>query len=610
MILLFCVSGIGIQQKKAQAISSRGGYEILSYDCYYRVTENNVYHVIETIEVNFTEYRHGIYRKIPEVNHIQRRDGSTDTVVAQVDVKSCSDQYDDYREDDNRVIKIGNKNTEIIGRQTYTIQYDVNWGNDRVDGADEFYMNLIGNGWDVNVNNLSYTIEFPKEFKDTGDNIGFYYGAYNDTKVDGIRYSFDGKTIRGNLHGYYIEPGAYFTTRVVLEDGYFLQTSALPVSGIVALVLCCLFMAVSLILWLRIGRDKDIIDVVEFYPPDGLNCAEMAYSYYGKITNKDCVPMLIGLASKGYIEINQDDDSGKKFSFRLLKDYEGSDKSEMLFLNGLKKYGEIITKTELENSFYKTLNTVNKQVVDDMKPRIFYTKTLIWRYITLPLAIIPYLVGMYPAFRFFYGDFIMAVLFPLAMCVFISTFTVIISFKKTPLAMKIFLGVLMCLSIGVNMYLTADAINYYGTFYWVVYAGCVIANIIQMIFFRIIDKRTDYGIDLLGRIRGFRNYLITAERPHLVSLVHQDPKYFYKILPYTYVLNITDEWVNQFESIAMEPPDWYHSPYGSGFHYHSFHSFMNRTMTSAQAAMTSTPGGSSGGGFSGGGGGGGGGGSW
>ena len=191
----------------AQA-ASRGGYVINSYDCYYKVEDNNIYHVVETINVTFLEYRHGIYRNIPEVNHVSRLDGSTDTVVAKVDVTSCSDPYTQSREGDDRMIKIGDPDAEIIGDHTYTITYDVIWGNDRVEGADEFYMNLIGSGWDVNVNNLTFTIEMPKDFKDTGDNIGFYYGAYGESRIDGIRYSFDGRIIHGSLEGYYIPSGS------------------------------------------------------------------------------------------------------------------------------------------------------------------------------------------------------------------------------------------------------------------------------------------------------------------------------------------------------------------------------------------------------------------
>ena len=98
-------------------------------------------------------------------------------------------------------------------------------------------------------------------------------------------------------------------------------------------------------------------------------------------------------------------------------------------------------------------------------------------------------------------------------------------------------------------------------------------------------------------------------------MVMEHPTYFYDILPYTYVLGISDKWIKQFETIALQAPDWYSST--NSFNVVAFGSFMNSTMSSARTAMTSSPssssggsGGSSGGGSSGGGSGGGGGGSW
>ena len=372
-------------------------------------------------------------------------------------------------------------------------------------------------------------------------------------------------------------------------------------------------MAASLLLWIRVGRDKDVISVIEFYPPDGLNCGEMAYAYYGSVDNMDLVPMIIGLASKGYIKIIQNDESGKEFSFRINmeKDYQGGDKSELAFLNGLKQYGNIVKKKELENSFYKTLNKVRNQIVDDFKPKLFIKSTLVWRFITFILALIPYIVGLYAPIRFYTGEFIFGLFIPAVFWVCLTVSTLMITQKKAKIGLRIFISIVMLVPVGFLIKLIAPALIYAGSIYWVVLGACLLGNIIQMIFFRIIDKRTDYGIELYGRIKGFRNYLITAEKPHLVALVKQDPSYFYKILPYTYVLNVTDAWVDQFEGIAMEAPGWY-SGYGySAFNYHSFNSFMRSTMASTKMAMTSTPSSSgSGGGFSGGGGGGGGGGSW
>ena len=129
-----------------------------------------------------------------------------------------------------------------------------------------------------------------------------------------------------------------------------------------------------------------------------------------------------------------------------------------------------------------------------------------------------------------------------------------------------------------------------------------------MFFGSIMSKRTAYGNQMLGKLKGFRNFLETAEKDRLESLVMNDPSYFYNILPYTYVLGVSEKWIEKFETIAIQPPSWYSG--STTFNMHSFGTFMNSTMQSAQSSMTSSPSSSSGGGSSGGGSGGGGGGSW
>ncbi len=113
---------------------------------------------------------------------------------------------------------------------------------------------------------------------------------------------------------------------------------------------------------------------------------------------------------------------------------------------------------------------------------------------------------------------------------------------------------------------------------------------------------------------GFKKFLETAEKEKLEMLVEENPEYYYDILPYAYVLGVSDKWTKNFESIALEPPQWYG---GTVFDRMIFWHFMNSTYNSAAASMTSAPQSSSGGNFSGGGGGfagggsgGGGGGSW
>lgn len=150
----------------------------------------------------------------------------------------------------------------------------------------------------------------------------------------------------------------------------------------------------------------------------------------------------------------------------------------------------------------------------------------------------------------------------------------------------------------------------------VAYGVGILCVAVLMVFIKGMPKRTSFGSEMLGKLKGFKRFLETAEKEQLEALVNENPEYFYNILPYTYALGVSNVWMKQFETIAMKAPDWYDA--SGSFDAHDFNNFMNSTMSSARSAMASSPssgGGSSGGSFSGGGSsgggsGGGGGGSW
>ena len=138
---------------------------------------------------------------------------------------------------------------------------------------------------------------------------------------------------------------------------------------------------------------------------------------------------------------------------------------------------------------------------------------------------------------------------------------------------------------------------------------CLIALIIFAI---VMPKRTEYGASMLGKLKGFKRFLETAEKEQLEELVKKNPKYFYKILPYTYALGVSNVWISRFETITLKEPDWYSSyrPFNTRY----FGTFMDTSMNRMQSSMCVNPssrsggfssGGFSGGGFSGGGSGGG-----
>jgi uncharacterized membrane protein len=156
-------------------------------------------------------------------------------------------------------------------------------------------------------------------------------------------------------------------------------------------------------------------------------------------------------------------------------------------------------------------------------------------------------------------------------------------------------------------------------------------------FFSVVSiARTDEYTELLGRVLGFRDFIKTAELDQLNSLVEEDPQYFYHIMPYAYVLGLSNKWIKNFEDFpAQAPPTWYRGSHEfDSFDYYMMgrmmsdcsHSVSNNIVIPASSgggggfgglsgggggsSSWSGGGGFSGGGFSGGGSGGGGGGGW
>ena len=97
-------------------------------------------------------------------------------------------------------------------------------------------------------------------------------------------------------------------------------------------------------------------------------------------------------------------------------------------------------------------------------------------------------------------------------------------------------------------------------------------------------KRTDYSGELVGKILGLRNFIETAEADRINALVEQDPSYYYNILPYAYVLGVTDKWAKNFEKINIQPPSWYYGNTADGMFMDAwFYSSMMRNCSTAVA---------------------------
>ncbi len=309
-----------------------------------------------------------------------------------------------------------------------------------------------------------------------------------------------------------------------------------------------------------------------------------------------------------------------KFLIKKLKDYDGNNIHEKLFMEGLFEYDRTeVTDKMLYNKFYITNNRILGSINSKQnKDKIFEKSATKKRWLFILMVIITYcLITIPPIFNYGVPEtLIFALVFPgIGFSVMISML-----FGETPIYEKIF-GVVWGSLFGggpwlmlVLPVLLQDMTYLKGYIFGIV---CITGIIICLTY---LPKRTEYGNEMLGKVKGFKNFLETVEKEKLEALVMENPNYFYDILPFTYVLGVSDKWIKKFETISMQAPTWYDSP--NSFEVTSFGRFVNSTMSYAQSAMSSSPssssggssggggGGSSGGGSSGGGSGGGGGSSW
>ena len=162
--------------------------------------------------------------------------------------------------------------------------------------------------------------------------------------------------------------------------------------------------------------------IKEFYPPEGLNSAEVAFLYNnGKATDESVISLLISLLNEKYIKIEKNEFYGKQnIKIVKLKEYNETDKYKKYFMEGLfnrnTKIDETllnkIRKEEIEHSednwkkviispdntqvdlidlkytFCDTKNKIKQELKDSLLKRKYSVLTIIMQIIILILMLL------------------------------------------------------------------------------------------------------------------------------------------------------------------------------------------------------------------------------
>lgn len=621
LLCAFVLAGLFAGQAAAAARPQSEYFTISNYDVNINISENNIYDITETITVNFTEPRHGISREIPFQGDLYRQNrpnGHYRAAVTDISVEGF--KYKVSRSGDNVVIQIGDAKALVEGEQVYKIHYKMNYGNDGEADFDEVYPNIIGPRWNTTIDRVNFSVTLPKEFD--AKLVGFSMGGYGSSgyNPNELKFSVDGTTIAGytttTLYNY-----EALTLRVELPQGYFVvqdpRTTDWLIMGIIGLL-----SVGSVLLFFLYGRDEIPVKTVEFYAPEGMTPSEVGYIIDGSVDNRDVCSLVMYWADRGYLTI--EDTGGGEFTLHKVKNMGNETRNfEQHMFNKLFKDGDSVTTGDLKYTFYTTVNSTKAMVGDSFAGtnRRVFTKVssalmpLLSFFTALPVMMTVALNMYRDTFDFTTTLMITAVLGGL---ILVPVFFLIGTMRRwrgekpTARVIKLFCFLFLCL-LALVLFLVITESNLVPALPWIAALATVLIGLTSVF----ITKRTPKGVEWLGKIQGFRDFIQYAERDKLEALVEQNPSYFYNVLPFAWVLNVTDKWAKRFESIALEPPQWYYG-YSGQFHPILFVGSLNHSMSAFQSQMTSTPpsrgggggGGFSGGGFSGGGGGGGGGGSW
>ena len=588
------------------------------------IDENGRVEVHQELDVEFFVPSRGIYAFIPQTYDMTWSiDGNDLQRSYYIPVRNVNVLDEPYLVEtdafDNVLIRIGDPEVSFTGLKTYTYSYTMQLRDLDLDGRQFIYLNLVGDGWELPIELVNFSIRFPKRFD--ADPI-FYQGRFGSTDLAELNSTLKDLSLSGTLSTG-LNPHEALTLFVDVDDDYF--TFILPPNlSWLWLSLSLALSGLIIFLFKRYGQDDKAVDTVEFNPIDGLSSAQAGYIYDGSVEVKDVLSLMIEWAHKGYMKIVDDEDKG--FTLVKLRDPDDADiRAEKILFEQLFDQRSEVRESDLKYRFYTSLQHAQNGIQSHFamhKTRRIYSRTasLIKALLALihliPLALMIYTMHLRISFR---SDtsLVYAALFwafgsalSLAFIVLIKRWPSLKLFSRSSLVFV--LGLLSSI-FGLVYYVLSVTIDLTILQFFL----SLILMSLNIGFISVMDKRTPLGTHYYGRILGLKRFIESAEKEKLELLVEEDPSYFYKILPYAYVLNVSDVWSKRFESIAIQAPDWYVS--SQRFNTLIFMRSMNHTLASLRSAMTSVPrssgrGGGSfsggGGGFSGGGFGGGGGGRW
>lgn len=517
--------------------------------------------------------KHGIFRILP--TRSKTPDGVIYSPVELISITDFNDNAYKYQTtSDSGTItwKIGSPNITVTGENNYRLKYKVQNVIREQKDFDEFYWNLSGNYWDMEIDNFSAEIILPEEITQDNSKIVLYDGAVSNKNNYLSASAWTNKNVikvsskqtlavnQGITLSLAFPNGFISHQEISLEDekqgnknnNLLGHTFGINSSKLLIIFNHLLLPIIVFIVALYFHKKRQkknpyhkMAIVTEYDAPEDISPIMLGFIDKSKLESKLITASIVRMAVLKLLSIEEKEKKvlflkNKYLEFTKTQNQENYDKldeTEKLIFNILFKSRNTVDSDQLRKLLHLSLNSINEKLSDEAIKKGYSLKRLI-------LLTLVYMV---------------------------------------------------CLAI-------------------LMFLGSFISLLILSIFFFNIKERGQNGQKIYWQIQGFKRYLTVAEKER--HSFYEKENIFTKLLPYSIAIGDVKKWVEKMKDIYGEEYIeqslyWYVG--ASSLNAISNITNITNSINSISKSINDSIGsnsGQGGGGFSGGGGGGGGGGGW
>jgi len=556
---LFCFT---VFNQKALARENVNYWYIKDFNSTIEILENDSAIITEDIiaDCGYAHGKHGIFRIVPTQSKTPNG-----TIYTPVELISITDfqgnpyKYKTQSESGTITWQIGNPNITVYEENNYRIKYKVKNIIREQENFDEFYWNLSGNYWDLEIDNFKTEIILPEKITKPDIELSLYDGNINSKDYTSSSYKWLSKNEIEVKAKKTLKKNEGITLSLSFPKGYInhqtIDKDDVSKGGLMSLLFIITLLGfpflafiISFIFYKKKQRKnfyyKKAI-TAEYSPPENISPLMLGFIKTNSITPKLVTASIIRMATLKIIVIKEQEYKIAFFKKKFLKfiktknqnDYKQLDAGEKYIFNLMFNNQNVITSSQLKRCLQNELKNIGQRVKSEAKERVYL--------------------------------------------------------EKKPDKLK-------------RTYLIGAILSFFLLSFFSI--------IIFLIFYNLTRNLSKKGEKIRWQIKGFKSYMTIAEKDR--HAFYEKENIFTKLLPYAIALGTVKEWVKKMEDIygkayIQQSFYWYGgmSAITSLSSVDNITSSINSITQNINSSMGSNSG-SGGGGFSGGGGGGGGGGGW